>query len=237
MRRAQRRHHGSRARRRSSCARRGCLAGARGAAFRPSRMSRAKPRICSSRPATIGRFAPNAIRMWNSSSSLRNSCSSCASAARRWRIRASRKMVDVLDRHLAACALDRDLLERLADAQDLVAVREGEPAHHELPARPDLEQSLGPEELEGLPDGCLRDSELVRDGCLGEHRPHREVTVEDAVADVLVRLVGEARPPSVVPQRRLDPDHGPVLRGGPPRCLGGLRRPRATSRTWARHRA
>ena len=53
--------------------------------------------------------------------------------------------VDLLQRHHTASGLDRDLLERLPDPQDLVPVLDGEPAHEELAPGPDLEQAFRPE--------------------------------------------------------------------------------------------
>ena len=57
---------------------------------------------------------------------------------------------------------------------------------------PDLEQALGPQELERLTHRRLRDAELLRDRRLGEHGADRKLALEDRRADVVVGLVGQA---------------------------------------------
>ena len=139
-----------------------------GGCERPSRISRANPRICSSSCATIGRFAPRAILMWNSSSRTRKSSSLCASGGPLLTQERQLELVDLLQRHHAAGGLDRDLLERLADPQHLVAMTGREAADDELAARPDLEQALGAEELQRLAHRRFRDAELVGEPGLGD---------------------------------------------------------------------
>ena len=65
--------------------------------------------------------------------------------------------------------VDRDLLERLANAEDLVPVLHRERADDELLARADLEQPFCSKQLERLTQRRLRDAELRRDACLRDH--------------------------------------------------------------------
>ena len=67
----------------------------------------------------------------------------------------------------------------------------GELPHDELPARADLEQALGAQQLQRLPHRRLRDTELVGDARLGEDRADRQIALQDRATDVLVRLIGQ----------------------------------------------
>ena len=87
--------------------------------------------------------------------------------------------------------LYRDLLQRLTDSENLVAMLGRERANDELLPRADLKEPLGSQQLERLPQRCLRDAEVCRNAGLRDDTADRHVASQDPVSHIVVCLLGE----------------------------------------------